>query len=70
MAKGFPSDNIPVSWAKITGEGVGMDGTSRGPSGGSGFSEYPSIPRIIEKEISSHTNDEGKISVKLTVKAE
>ena len=48
----------------------GDDGTSVGPYGGSGFSQYPAIPRILSKSIDSKTNDEGKINVKIEVKAE
>lgn len=49
---------------------LGSDGTSVGPYGGTGFSEYPAIPRIISKSIDSNSNAEGKINVKITVKAE
>ena len=49
---------------------TGDDGTSVGPYGGTGFSQYPAIPRIISKDIDGKTNDEGKINVKIEVKAE
>lgn len=49
---------------------LGSDGTVIGPYGGTGFSEYPAIPRIISKSIDSNSNAEGKINVKITVKAE
>ena len=49
---------------------LGSDGTAVGPYGGTGFSEYPSIPRITSKTIDSNSNAEGKINVKITVKAE
>ena len=49
---------------------LGSDGTVVGPYGGTGFSEYPAIPRIISKSIDSNSNAEGKINVKITVKAE
>lgn len=49
---------------------LGSDGTAVGPYGGTGFSEYPAIPRIISKSIDSNSNAEGKINVKITVKAE
>lgn len=48
----------------------GQDGTVVGPYGGTGFSEYPAIPRVISKSIDSNSNAEGKINVKITVKAE
>ena len=49
---------------------LGSDGTVVGPYGGTGFSQYPAIPRIISKSIDSNSNAEGKINVKITVKAE
>ena len=49
---------------------LGSDGTAVGPYGGTGFSEYPAIPRIISKSIDSNSNAEGKINVKITVKVE
>ena len=48
----------------------GEDGTVVGPNGGTGFSRYPAVPRIISKNIDGSTNDEGKINVKIEVKAE
>ena len=48
----------------------GDDGTPVGPYGGTGFSPYPAIPRIVSKEIDGSTNDEGKINVKIDLKAE
>lgn len=48
----------------------GDDGTPVGPYGGTGFSQYPAIPRILSKTIDGKTNDEGKINVILEVKAE
>lgn len=50
--------------------GNGEDGTLRGPYGGTGFHLYPSIPRITSKTIDSNTDAEGKINVKIIVKAE
>jgi hypothetical protein len=50
--------------------GNGQDRTLVGPQGGTGFSPYPSIPRIIGQEISTSTDQDGNISVKLDVKAE
>ena len=49
---------------------LGSDGTAVGPYGGTGFAEYPAIPRITSKMIDSNSNAEGKINVKITVKAE
>ena len=49
---------------------LGSDSTVVGPYGGTGFSEYPSIPRITSKTIDSNSDAEGKIKVKITVKAE
>lgn len=48
----------------------GDDGTVVGPYGGTGFSQYPAIPRVISKNIDTHTNDDGKINVKIQVKTE
>ena len=48
----------------------GDDGTPVGPYGGTGFSPYPAVPRILSKTIDGSTNDEGKINVKVEVKAE
>lgn len=45
----------------------GMDGTCVGIYGGSGFSDYSSIPHIIESTIESDTDSNGKLSVKLKV---
>ncbi len=49
---------------------TGQDGTPVGITGGTGFSYYPSIPRITDKTIDSNTDAEGKLNVKITVKAE
>lgn len=51
-------------------ETKGQDGTNIGVTGGSGFSIYPSIPRVVSKTISSSTDKDGKINVKLTVEVE
>jgi len=56
--------------AKPQNAPTGEDGTVVGPYGGTGFSQYPAIPRIISKDIDGSTNDEGKINVKIEVKAE
>jgi len=48
----------------------GNDGTPVGIYGGSGFSPNPAIPRILNKSVDAYTNDEGKINVKIEVKAE
>lgn len=49
---------------------IGDDGTPVGMTGGSGFSPYPSIPRITSKEIDSKTDSNGKLNVKITVSTE
>lgn len=49
--------------------GLGMDGTVRGPQGGTGFVEYPNIPRITGRTIDSQVDEEGKLNVKISVKA-
>ena len=49
---------------------LGDDGTPVGITGGSGFSPYPSIPRITSKQIDSKTDSEGKLNVKITVSTE
>ena len=49
---------------------LGDDNTVVGPYGGTGFSQYPAIPRILSQSIDGSTNDEGKINVKIEVKAE
>ena len=49
---------------------TGDDGTPVGITGGSGFSPYPSIPRITSKQIDSKTDSEGKLNVKITVSTE
>lgn len=56
--------------AKPQNAPMGEDGTAVGPYGGTGFSPYPAIPRIISRDIDGKTNDEGKINVKIEVKAE
>ncbi len=48
----------------------GDDGTPVGITGGSGFSPYPSIPRITSKQIDSKTDSNGKLNVKITVTTE
>lgn len=49
---------------------TGDDGTPIGITGGSGFSPYPSIPRITSKQIDSRTDSQGKLNVKITVSTE
>ena len=56
--------------AVLTTPGYGQDGTLRGPQGGTGFSSYPSIPRVTSKTIDSNTDADGKLNVKITVKAQ
>lgn len=49
---------------------LGDDGTPVGITGGSGFSPYPSIPRVTSKQIDSRTDSQGKLNVKITVSTE
>jgi hypothetical protein len=56
--------------AVLSNPGNGQDGTLRGPQGGTGFSSYPSIPRVTSKAIDSNTDADGKLNVKITVKAQ
>ena len=49
---------------------IGDDGTPVGITGGSGFSPYPSIPRVTSKQIDSRTDSQGKLNVKITVSTE
>ena len=56
--------------AVLTNPGYGQDGTLRGPQGGTGFSSYPIIPRVTSKTIDSNTDADGKLNVKITVKAQ
>lgn len=61
-------DNLPwydPNYIKTTV--TGDDGTVVGPYGGTGFSLYPSIPRITESKIDTYTNGEGKLNVKVKV---
>jgi hypothetical protein len=60
-------ENYP---AKPQNAPYGDDGTVVGPYGGTGFSQYPAIPRIISKDIDGKTDEDGKINVKIEVKAE
>ncbi len=62
--------NESVPWydpAYINTTVLGDDGTVVGPYGGTGFSLYPSIPRITESKIDTYTNGEGKLNVKVKV---
>ena len=69
---GAASDILPEATypAYPTNPGVGSDGTPRGPLGGSGFTDHPSIPRITSREIGVNPDAEGKLNVKITVSAE
>lgn len=62
--------NEDLQWtdpAYIKTNVLGDDGTVVGPYGGTGFSLYPSIPRITESKIDTYTNEEGKLNVKVKV---
>lgn len=64
------SDNFNGKY-KIDSFGMlGDDGTPVGITGGSGFSPYPSIPRVTSKQIDSRTDSQGKLNVKITVSTE
>lgn len=70
---GNKSEAIPVFDNKFFTKSfdmLGDDGTPVGITGGSGFSPYPSIPRITSKQIDSKTDSEGKLNVKITVSTE
>lgn len=54
---------------KITTQ-LASDSTYIGPAGGMGVSDYPAIPRIVNKTIDSNTDSEGKLNISITVKAE
>ena len=49
--------------------GYGQDGTLRGPQGGSGFSKYPSLPRVVTQKIATSTDANGNLDVSLKVQA-
>ncbi len=49
---------------------TGQDGTPVGITGGTGFSEYPAIPRITSQTIDSTTDSEGKLNVKVAVEVQ
>ena len=66
----LPTEKLNEYPAHPTYKTVGSDGTPIGPYGGTGFSEYPAIPRITSKSIDANSDAEGKINVKITVKAE
>lgn len=66
----FTSKNFyPATMAFITIV-RGQDGKRVGINGGTGFSEWPAIPRITSKTIDSSTDAEGKINVKIAVKVQ
>ena len=62
----FYTGNFIISSFNQTGD----DGTPVGITGGSGFSPFPSVPRITSKQIDSKTDSEGKLNVKITVSTE
>ena len=61
------SDNENPLLAPIITTIKGDDGKVVGPYGGTGFSENPSIPRIVESNIDSYTDADGKLNVKVKV---
>lgn len=62
----YSMDSMKVVDDTYTGE----DGTPVGIFGGTGCSTIPTNPQITEKVIDSHTDKDGKINVKITVKAQ
>ena len=62
--------SYPAPQMKAGATALGQDGTPIGIYGGTGFSEYPSIPRITSKTIDSSTDAGGKLNVKIAVKVE
>ena len=46
---------------------TGDDGKVVGPYGGTGFSWNPGIPRIVDSQIDSYTDSEGKLNAKIKV---
>ena len=63
-------NTYPAWHPKDKWETAGMDGTWIGIYGGTGFSAYPGIPRIVSRTIDSFTDAEGKLNVKISAKAE
>lgn len=63
--EGTPSTRVPNYTTYLA-----KDKTYRGPAGGIGVSDYPAIPRIVNKTIDSNTDSEGKLNISITVKAE
>ena len=51
-------------------EQVGGDGTPIGITGGTGFNEWPGIPRVLSAEIDAQTDDKGMLNATFTVKPE
>lgn len=58
----YPAGNLNL--------GNGQDNTPLGIYGGTGFKEYPSMPRITNTVIDQQTDTEGKIKAKITVQVE
>jgi len=70
------NNNTSSTWAELFNDEqelkcdipyMGDDGTMVGPYGGTGFSSTPNIPRIVESEIDSSTDAEGKLNVRIKV---
>lgn len=53
-----------------TDEYKGQDGTVIGTYGGTGFSWWPSVPRVTEQTIDAATDAEGKFNVNIKVQAQ
>lgn len=59
-----------VGMIDVSLDKIGQDGTPIGITGGTGFSEYPAIPRITSQTISSITDAEGRLNVKVAVEVQ
>lgn len=66
-SKSFSTSSYPCN---IKDGDLGQDGTPKGPYGGTGFSEWPSIPRVIESNIANNTDADGKLNVSFKVVAQ
>jgi hypothetical protein len=62
--------NTSKSWfdsAYVKVDAKGDDGKPVGLYGGTGFSPHPNIPRIVDSQIDSNTDEAGKLNVKIKV---
>ena len=49
---------------------TGQDGTNLGITGGTGFNQWPGIPRVVTATIDAQTDDKGKLNASFTVSPE